>query len=251
MPAARTCLITGASRGIGRALVDVFLDGGHAVIAVARAQEALRALEDEHAGRPLTTLSCDVTDEKAVAACATQAGPVDVLVNNAGMARSAALAKTSLADWNAHLAVNATGAFLWTRALVPGMLERGWGRVVTVASTAAVAGAPYTAAYAASKHAAVGLMRTVAAELAGRGVTANAVCPTFVDTPMTQQSIERIVERTGRTHAQAEQALTAASPIGRLLAPEEVAAAVAWLASESAGAVNGQALVIDGGGIQR
>ncbi|MGH2968597.1 MAG: SDR family NAD(P)-dependent oxidoreductase, partial [Solirubrobacteraceae bacterium] len=193
---------------------------------------------------------CDVTDEQSVSAFFEAAGPVDVLVNNAGMAESAPLHRTTLASWRAHLDVNATGAFLCTRAVVAGMRERGSGALVTVASIAGRVGAPYTAAYAAGKHAAVGLMRAVAAELAGSGVTANAVCPAYVDTPMTDRSVANIVTRTGRSEQEGRAALASTSPLGRLLDPAEVAAAVAWLASPEAAAVNGQALVIDGGGIQ-
>jgi NAD(P)-dependent dehydrogenase (short-subunit alcohol dehydrogenase family) len=193
---------------------------------------------------------CDVTDEAAVAETFERVGPVDVLVNNAGVSGSAPLVRTTLDDWRTQMDVNATGAFLCTRAALPGMLERGSGRVVTVASTAGRAGARYTAAYSASKHAAVGLMRAVAAELAGTGVTANAVCPAFVRTDMTRRSVERIVSATGRDEAQAEAALGEASPLGRLLEPEEVAFAVAFLAAAEAGAVNGQTLILDGGGIQ-
>jgi NAD(P)-dependent dehydrogenase (short-subunit alcohol dehydrogenase family) len=177
-------------------------------------------------------------------------GEVDVLVNNAGVSTSAPLQRTTLADWRLQLEVNATAGFLCTRAVIPGMLERGQGRVVTVASTAAHRGYPYTAGYTASKHAALGLMRAVAAEVAGTGVTANAVCPAFVRTEMTERSVARIVERTGRSSEQAETALAEASPLGRLLEPEEVAAAVFYLASDGAAAVNGQTLILDGGGIQ-
>jgi len=173
-----------------------------------------------------------------------------VLVNNAGISSSAPLARTTLDDWRSQLDVNATGAFLCTRAVLPGMLERGSGRVVTIASTAGRAGARYTAAYTASKHAAVGLMRAVAAEVAGTGVTANAVCPAFVRTDMTARSVERIVARTGRSEADAEAALAESAPLGRLLEPEEVAFAVAFLAAPEAGAINGQTLILDGGGIQ-
>jgi NAD(P)-dependent dehydrogenase (short-subunit alcohol dehydrogenase family) len=130
------------------------------------------------------------------------------------------------------------------------MAERGSGRIVTVASTAGLVGAKYTAAYTASKHAAVGLTRAVAAEVAGTGVTANAVCPAFVRTDLTRESVRRIVERTGRTEAEAETALAAATPLGRLLEPDEVAFAVAFLAAPEAGAINGQTLILDGGGIQ-
>jgi NAD(P)-dependent dehydrogenase (short-subunit alcohol dehydrogenase family) len=227
----RVVAVTGGTRGIGRAVAERFEAAGDRVIALGR---------DE----------CDVTDEGSVAATFERIGPVDVLVNNAGVSSSAPLARTTLDDWRTQIDVNATGAFLCTRAALPGMLERGSGRVVTVASTAGRAGARYTAAYSASKHAAVGLMRAVAAELAGTGVTANAVCPAFVRTDMTRRSVERIVSATGRDEAQAEAALGEASPLGRLLEPEEVAFAVAFLAAAEAGAINGQTLILDGGGIQ-
>ena len=177
-------------------------------------------------------------------------GPVDVLVNNAGLGSSAPLHRTTLDDWREHLDVNATGAFLCTRAVVGGMVERGTGRIVTVASVAGLAGARYTAAYAASKHAAIGLMRAAAAEVAGTGVTSNAVCPGWVRTDMTRRSVERIVEATGRSADEAEASLVAMFPLGRLLEPEEVAFAVEFLAAPEAGAINGQTLVLDGGGIQ-
>ena len=193
---------------------------------------------------------CDVTNEDSVKTFFERVGRVDVLVNNAGVASSAPLDRTSLDDWRAHLDVNATGAFLCTRAVMGGMIERRSGRIVTVASTAGLAGARYTAAYAASKHAAVGLMRATAAEVAGTGVTANAVCPTWVRTDMTRRTVERIVEVTGRYADATEATLAAMSPLGRLLEPEEVAVAVAFLASPESAAINGQTIVLDGGGIQ-
>ena len=227
----RLVVVTGAGGGIGRALVARFAALGDRVVGVGRRE-------------------CDVTDEAAVSALFDRLGAVDVLVNNAGVAESAPLHRTTLESWRAHLDVNATGAFLCTRAVVPGMRERGRGAIVTVASTAGRVGAPYTAAYTASKHAAVGLMRAVAAELAGSGVTANAVCPAFVDTPMTDRSVANIVRRTGRSEAESTAALAATSPLGRLLDPDEVAAAVVWLASPDAATISGQTLVLDGGGIQ-
>ena len=192
----------------------------------------------------------DVTDPELVDAFFEDVGPVDVLVNNAGVAWSTPLERTTLDDWRQHLDVNATGPFLCTRAVIGGMIERGDGRIVTVASVAGLAGARYTAAYAASKHAAIGLMRAAAAEAAGTGVTANAVCPTWVETHMTQRTVANIVEKTGRSTEEAEASLVIMSPLGRLLAPEEVAFAVEFLASPEAGSINGQTLVLDGGGIQ-
>jgi NAD(P)-dependent dehydrogenase (short-subunit alcohol dehydrogenase family) len=240
-------VVTGGSRGIGRVVVERFAAAGDRVVAMGRDAHALEAVSEIPG---VSAAICDVTDEDAVRAAFASAGEVDVLVNNAGVSTSAPLERTTLADWRLQLEVNATGGFLCTRAVVPGMLERGYGRVVTVASTAAHRGYPYTAGYTASKHAALGLMRAVAAEVAGTGVTANAVCPAFVRTEMTERSVARIVERTGRSSEQAEAALAETSPLGRLLEPEEVAAAVLYLASDGAAAVNGQTLILDGGGIQ-
>jgi len=227
--------VTGGGKGIGAAVCARF--AGERVVSVGRTPGEVDTV-------------CDVTDEAAVAALFDRVGPVDVLVNNAGVAESATLGRTTLEDWRRQLDVNATGAFLCTRAVVPGMVERGAGRVVTVASTAGLVGARYTAAYTASKHAAIGLMRAVAAEVAGTGVTANAVCPTFVRTPMTERTLERISEKTGGSREDALAALEASTPLGRLLEPSEVAEAVWYLGSDEAAAVNGQALVLAGGAVQ-
>jgi NAD(P)-dependent dehydrogenase (short-subunit alcohol dehydrogenase family) len=227
----RRVVVTGGTRGIGAAIAARFAAAGDDVVAFGR---------DD----------CDVTDEDSVAALFARVAAVDVLVNSAGVATSAPVGRTSLGEWRSQVDVNATGVFLCTQAALPGMLERGGGRIVTVASTAGVVGTRYTAAYAASKHAAVGFTRAVAAEVAGTGVTANAVCPTFVRTDLTRASVRRIAETTGRSEADAEAALAGASPLGRLLEPDEVAFAVAFLAAPEAAAINGQTLVIDGGGIQ-
>ncbi|MQA63071.1 MAG: SDR family oxidoreductase [Actinophytocola sp.] len=225
----RVVVVTGGGKGIGAAVAARFKAAGDEVVAA-------------------THEDCDVTDEAAVAEFFAHVGRVDVLVNNAGVSASAPVERTTLDDWEAQFDVNATGAFLCTRAVLPGMKERNRGRVITVASTAGLRGARYTAAYTGSKHAAVGLMRAVAAEVTGTGVTANAVCPAFVATDMTRRSVERIVASTGKPEQVAEDTLAAASPLGRLLTAEEVAFAVAFLAADEAVAINGQTLVLDGGG---
>jgi NAD(P)-dependent dehydrogenase (short-subunit alcohol dehydrogenase family) len=225
----RLVVVTGGTKGIGAAVADRFRDAGDEVVAPPHAD-------------------LDVTDEAAVASVLGEL-EVDVLVNNAGVSASAPLPRTTLADWRTQLDVNATGAFLCTRAVLPGMLARGFGRIVTVASTAGRVGARYVAAYTAAKHAAVGLTRAVAAEVAGTGVTANAVCPTFVRTDMTARTVANIAARTGKSEEDSAAVLAAMSPLGRLLEPAEVAYAVSFLAAPEAGAINGQTIVLDGGGI--
>ncbi len=223
-------MVTGGTRGIGAAVAEMFRAEGDDVFAIGRTE-------------------LDVTDEAAVTAWFADVGPVDVLVNNAGVSSSAPLSRTTVEQWRSQMDVNAFGAFLCTRAVLPSMIERDSGRVVTVASVAGKAGFRYTAGYTASKHAAVGLMRAVAAEVTGTGVTANAVCPGYVRTDMTTESVNRIAAKTGLGLGEAEAALTGSSPLGRLLDVEEVAFAVAFLAAPRAGAINGQTLVLDGGGI--
>lgn len=247
----RHVVVTGASRGIGRAIAERFTAAGDQVTAVGRDPAALDALSrSRHEPGRLTTAVCDVTHEDAMSELFAGLPDVDVLVCNAGAAESAPLHRTSLEAWRRMLDVNATGVFLAVREVVPAMTARGTGRIVVIASTAGRAGTPYTVAYTASKHAAVGLVRAVAAEVANTGVTVNALCPTFVDTPMTARSVQNIAARTGRTEEQSRDVLAHASPLGRLLDPGEVAGAALWLASTEAAAINGQAVVLDGGGIQ-
>jgi NAD(P)-dependent dehydrogenase (short-subunit alcohol dehydrogenase family) len=249
----RLVVVTGGGKGIGRAIVRRFASLGDRVVAIARDERALLETTEELRtdGCDVAYGVCDVTVESSVADLFERLGAVDVLVNNAGASTSAPVLRTSLDEWNRQIVVNATGALLCTRAVLPSMNDRDRGRIVFVASTAGVVGYAYAAGYVASKHAEVGLMRAVAAEVAGTGITANAVCPTFVRTEMTDRSIERIVRKTGRTVDEAREALTSSSPLKRLLEPEEIAAVTAFLASPEAAAINGQVLVMDGGGIQR
>ncbi|MEO8897285.1 MAG: SDR family NAD(P)-dependent oxidoreductase [Candidatus Dormibacter sp.] len=247
-PQPRIAVVTGASRGIGRAITRDLAGAGHRVIGLGRDQDALDALANDIDG-DVQVMRCDVGDETEVTGVFTRIGQVDILINNAGVSASNPVHRISLAQWEEMIRINATGPFLCTRAAVGGMRARGWGRIVTVASVAGLAGAPYIGAYAASKHAAIGLMRVVAAELRATGVTANAVCPSYVRTSMTDRTVAGLAERTGGSATDGEAMLVDMMALGRLVEPEEVAAAVAYLVSPAAAAVNGQSIVIDGGGL--
>jgi NAD(P)-dependent dehydrogenase (short-subunit alcohol dehydrogenase family) len=241
----RTVLVTGGNKGIGRACAERFWRDGHRVVVTGRDEAALKEVAAACDG--VEPRAFDVTDADAWAGLDLD---VDVLVANAGIAFSAPLHRTSVDDWNRVLAINASGVFLGAHAVVPGMRARGWGRLVVVASVAGHHGVRYGTAYSASKHAAIGLTRSVATEVAGTGVTANAVCPGFVATEMTERSVATIVDSTGRSEDEARQILEQMQPISRLVEPAEVAAAVAYHASDEAAAVTGQSSIIHGGGVQ-
>ncbi len=254
--AGKVALVTGAGRGIGRAVALTLAAAGADVAAAARTAhqaEGTAAAVEAGARRGLAVV-CDVTDraqvESMVARVRRELGPPLILVNNAGVAASAKLLETSDEMWERLMRVNVTGAFYCSRAVLPLMLEAGWGRMINVASVAAKEGAPYIAAYTASKHALLGLTRAVAAEVATQGITVNAICPGYVDTELTAGSIRTISARTGRTPEAARQALERFSPQGRLMTPEEVAGLALFLCSEEARGINGQGIVVDGGGLQ-
>lgn len=256
--AGRGAVVTGGGRGIGEAVARALAEAGAAVVVAARTTAEIEAAAEglRADGHRAWAVACDVTDEESVEALEREAGErfrkdgidVDILVNNAGLAGSAPLHRLTLEEWNRTFAVNATGTFLCTRAFLPSMVERGRGRIVNVASVAALHGARYISAYAAAKHAVLGFTRSVAAEAAPAGVTVNAVCPGYVDTGMTRESVARIVRKTGRSEAEALDALLAGSPQRRLIEPAEVAHVVLSLCAEEAKGINGQAIVIDGGG---
>ena len=236
----RRVLVTGAGSGIGRAVARAFAaEGDHVTIAGRRAG----ALAETDGGRGMTCRTADVTDEAQVATLFET--PFDVVVANAGGGIAARLGRTSLADWNATLSVNLTGTFLTFRAALEGMGPGG--RLIAMASTAALRGGPRIAAYAAAKHGVLGLVRSVALEVAARGITCNAICPGFVDTPLGQKAIDAVQARHGVDRAAAEAEVVRDNPAGRLIAPEEVAAAALYLASPAAAMVNGHALSLSGG----
>ncbi len=248
---ARTCLVTGAGRGIGRAVAQRLSAEGHRVAVTARSADQLDEVAAELPG-PSLVLPGDITAPSAAddlfAAVEAKWGGVDVLVANAGSGVSGKLADTTDEMWQNQLDLLLTAPFRCVRRAVPGMVERGWGRIVVVASVAAKRGEPYLAAYTAAKHGVLGLVRASAAELARTGVTVNAVCPAYVDTPMTDGAVATITAKTGRSPEEARAALVAKQPIGRLVLPGEVADAV-WFCIAN-GAVTGQGVNVDGGAIQ-
>jgi NAD(P)-dependent dehydrogenase (short-subunit alcohol dehydrogenase family) len=244
-------LVTGASGGIGGAIALALAAAGARVSIAGRKPAALASLADRLGSAMGTQASFDITDEaavgEAIAAIRVAAGPLDILINNAGNARSASFERTDAPLWSEMLAVNLTGSFLVTRAVAGEMLARRAGRIVNIASTAGLSGYPYVSAYVAAKHGLVGLTRALALEFARKGVTVNAVCPGYTDTPMLDAAIAGIAAKTGRGEEDARATLAAANPSGRLVMPQEVADAVLWLVSPGAAAVTGQAIVVAGG----
>jgi len=252
--AGRGAVVTGAGRGIGLAVARALVGAGAAVVVAARTRDAIEAVATElrAAGGRAWAVSCDVTDLANVQALARAAeahlGHVDILVNNAGVSHSAPLQRTTLADWNRILTVNATGTFLCTQAFLPTMVARRWGRVVNIASVAGLGGGKYIAAYSASKHAVVGFTRSAAAEVAGTGVTVNAVCPGYVDTDMTRESVARIATKTKMSPEAALRAALETTGQRRLISPEDVALAVLTLCDDAGRETNGETVVIAEGG---
>ena len=241
----KIALITGGGRGIGRAIAVLFAQQGARVAVAARTREQVEAVAQE-IGPQAFALTCDVSSVESVREMFADLQP-DILVNNAGIAESSAFINTSDELWHRHLAINLTGTFYCTRAALPAMLERGWGRVINIASIAGKTGAPYVSAYAASKHGVLGLTRSLALEVAAQGITVNAICPGYVDTEMTSRGIENIVAKTGKSTAEAVEALKRMSPQNRMVTAEEVAALALLLASEEGRGINGQAINVDGG----
>jgi len=247
----RTAVVTGAGRGIGLAIAHALGAEGITVLLAARSPNEVRMEASKLRARNIMAHAavCDVTDEASVKALAREAeaklGHVDILVNNAGVSSSAPLRKLSLDEWNRVMAVNATGVFLCTREFAPAMAERGWGRVITIASTSGLEGGRYIAHYCASKHAAVGFTRAAALELEDRGVTVNAICPAYVDTPMTERTLETVGQKTGLARDAALRAVLETAGQERLLRPEEVAAEVVRLCRDDA-SETGQAIVLNG-----
>ncbi|MYN09994.1 SDR family NAD(P)-dependent oxidoreductase [Pseudoduganella aquatica] len=257
--------VTGGGRGIGSAIAHALLLQGARVTLAGRtaavleqtARELASALtagpSSETGGCAIDFVTVDVTSRESVNAALAEAarrhGPIAILVNNAGQAASAPFAKTGDDIWRQMMAVNLDGTYHCIQAALPGMLAAGWGRIVNIASTAGMTGYAYVSAYCAAKHGVIGLTRSLALELATKGITVNAVCPGYTETDIVKDAVANIVAKTGRSEEQARAELAAGNPQKQLVQPDQVANAVAWLCQPGASAMTGQSLAVAGGEI--
>jgi len=247
----RHALVTGGARGIGAAIARVLAAQGATLTLLGRSRDALQRLAGDLSGGPHGIVVADVADAAQVQAAFDEArtarGPITVLVNNAGQAESAPFAKTSAALWQRMLDVNLTGSFVCAQAALPDMLKAGHGRIVNIASTAGQKGYAYVSAYVAAKHGVIGLTRSLALELATKGITVNAVCPGYTETDILRDSIANVVAKTGRSEEQARAEFAAGNPQRQIVQPEQVADVVRWLCGDAAGAITGQSISVSGG----
>jgi NAD(P)-dependent dehydrogenase (short-subunit alcohol dehydrogenase family) len=248
LPRSSHALVTGGGQGIGRAIASALVQAGATVTVIGRNRKTLD--EAVAAGAAHFAAVADVANQAAVSATIMEAArrqPIDILVANAGIAESAPFGKSDAALFRRMMDVNFMGVVHAAQAVLPSMKDRPYGRIIAVASTAGLKGYAYVSAYSAAKHAVVGLVRSLALELASTRVTVNAVCPGFTDTDLVAGSIDNIMKKTGRSHTQAVTELARHNPQGRLVTPDEVADSVLWLCGEGAGAITGQAIAVAGG----
>jgi NAD(P)-dependent dehydrogenase (short-subunit alcohol dehydrogenase family) len=248
--AGRHAVVTGAARGIGAAIARRLAADGARLTLLGRQERPLQELAAElPASAEVQAIVCDVADPVAVALAFGKipGGAAHILVNNAGQAATAPLGRTSDELWRRMLAVNLTGTFLCARAALPRMLAARWGRIVNISSTAGQRGYAYVSAYAAAKHGVIGLTRSLALEVASRGITVNAVCPGYTETDLLRESVNNVVAKTGRGAEEARAEFARHNPQGRIIQPEEVASTVGWLCSSGASAINGQSISVSGG----
>ncbi|MEM6582167.1 MAG: SDR family NAD(P)-dependent oxidoreductase [Pseudomonadota bacterium] len=245
----RHALITGGGTGIGAAIANTFAREGMRLTLVGRKLEPLQALAEQLP--QAQAISADVTSHESVFQALDKAtsafGPVEILVNNAGAAPTAPFHKLDSNSWRQVIAVNLDGVFNCTRAVIEAMLEAKWGRVINIASTASLRGYAYVSAYSAAKHGVLGLTRSLALETAKKGITVNAICPGYTDTDIIRKSVAQIMEKTGRSEADALASFTDSNPQGRLIQPQEVADTVVWLCGDGARSVTGSAISVSGG----
>lgn len=244
--AGKLALVTGGGRGIGAAIARALAGVGARVVVCGRSKPDLDAIAREINGM---AIECNLTDRLATDRMLASIGEVAVLVNNAGIAESAALDRTTDEIWDKIMEVDVTAPFRITRAIVPGMIKAGWGRVINIASNAGVTGYGYSAAYCAAKHAMVGMTRALAIDLARTNVTINALCPGWVETAMVEEAVARIASKTGRSVEEARTSLAAMSPQRRMITADEVAHAALMLCAHESRGIHGQTLVIDGGAV--
>ncbi|MEM9048346.1 MAG: SDR family oxidoreductase [Pseudomonadota bacterium] len=250
MLAGKHALVTGGGTGIGAAIALALAEAGASVTITGRREEPLVDTQARSRGAMRWQIM-DVTDEAAVIAGMAEAeaaaGPVDILVANAGIAETATVGRMSLALWRKVQAANVEGVFLTMRAVIDGMAARGWGRIIAISSVAGLKGLRYGAAYSASKHAVLGLVKSASEEVLKQGVTVNALCPAYVATAIVAANVEKVMARSGLEREEAEKFFAESNPFGRLITPEEVAEAAIWLCGPGSGAVTGQAIPISGG----